>query len=473
MNSDQRNVMEDFSIPGIDSEYLPTVLASASDIALVVSHDGEVISVLSEEQSSRYGNLDHWKGRPLSEFLTIESRPKLQSVLDRFAKGHDKSITAELNHRDNATWQFPIRYHVHKVSREGTLLMIGRDLQQVAEAQQQLVQAQISLERGYEERREFDARYRMVMASTREAFVLVNVNDGRVRDLNDAAANLLGSGVEELKGSAFAQEFKDRRRTEFTESLLSIAMSEQPADLSVMTRASRRFVSIVPNLFRAAGERYLLCRLDAEDTEHLVDDRLSLNLNALFRDGKDAIVFTDTKGVIESANEAFVDMIDFGNASDVKGRSIADYLSRGQIDMTILLENAARSGHMRVYSTRLKNELGGWTAVEISVSYLNLRARPSLAFLVRDASRVEAMRTTLNPQSEEAVHQNVVELVGSAKLKDIVAETNDVVEKLCIETAIELTRNNRAAAAEMLGLSRQSLYVKLRKYGLHDSESDS
>jgi DNA-binding protein Fis len=37
---------------------------------------------------------------------------------------------------------------------------------------------------------------------------------------------------------------------------------------------------------------------------------------------------------------------------------------------------------------------------------------------------------------------------------------------MCIETAVELTRNNRVAAAEMLGLSRQSLYVKLRKYGL-------
>jgi DNA-binding protein Fis len=29
-----------------------------------------------------------------------------------------------------------------------------------------------------------------------------------------------------------------------------------------------------------------------------------------------------------------------------------------------------------------------------------------------------------------------------------------------------MTKNNRAAAAEMLGLSRQSLYVKLRKFGL-------
>ena len=37
---------------------------------------------------------------------------------------------------------------------------------------------------------------------------------------------------------------------------------------------------------------------------------------------------------------------------------------------------------------------------------------------------------------------------------------------MCIETAVEFTDNNRVAAAEMLGLSRQSLYVKLRKYGL-------
>jgi DNA-binding NtrC family response regulator len=62
--------------------------------------------------------------------------------------------------------------------------------------------------------------------------------------------------------------------------------------------------------------------------------------------------------------------------------------------------------------------------------------------------------------------RSILELVGSSTLKDIVAETTDVVEKMCIETAVELTRNNRVAAAEMLGLSRQSLYVKLRKYGL-------
>jgi DNA-binding NtrC family response regulator len=37
---------------------------------------------------------------------------------------------------------------------------------------------------------------------------------------------------------------------------------------------------------------------------------------------------------------------------------------------------------------------------------------------------------------------------------------------MCIAAALELTGDNRASAAEMLGLSRQSFYVKLRRHGL-------
>ena len=51
-------------------------------------------------------------------------------------------------------------------------------------------------------------------------------------------------------------------------------------------------------------------------------------------------------------------------------------------------------------------------------------------------------------------------------LRDLVRETTDIIEQMCIEAALELTGDNRASAAEMLGLSRQSLYVKLRRHGL-------
>jgi DNA-binding NtrC family response regulator len=41
-----------------------------------------------------------------------------------------------------------------------------------------------------------------------------------------------------------------------------------------------------------------------------------------------------------------------------------------------------------------------------------------------------------------------------------------MIEQMCIGAALELSRDNRVSAAEMLGLSRQSLYVKLRRHGL-------
>jgi DNA-binding NtrC family response regulator len=56
--------------------------------------------------------------------------------------------------------------------------------------------------------------------------------------------------------------------------------------------------------------------------------------------------------------------------------------------------------------------------------------------------------------------------VGSAPLRDLVRESTDQIERLCIEAALKLTGGNRASAAELLGLSRQSLYVKLARYGI-------
>ena len=59
--------------------------------------------------------------------------------------------------------------------------------------------------------------------------------------------------------------------------------------------------------------------------------------------------------------------------------------------------------------------------------------------------------------------------MGRAPLRDIVRDTTDLIERLCIEAALQLTGDNRASAAELLGLSRQSLYIKLRRFGIGDA----
>lgn len=454
-------------VPVIEPEYLTGILAAACDLAFVVSSEGIVRSILIDEDAKEHLRLSHWAGKPMQDFLTHESIPKFETALEAVTVTKQITRPVELNHHDKSDWQYPVRYSFHAVGPDASVLMLGHDLRLVAEAQEQLVQAQFALERGYEERREYDARYRMLMASTADAFIFASASDGRIRDINAAAARLLGAERDELIGAPLAQEFKHRRRGEFVEKLVTLAASDFENEVSAQTARGRREVLITPTVFRAAGERLIICRLQSETTESKGDDRLLETLVSLFHKSTDAIVLTDTRGIVQDVNEAFLEIADVPSLSDVKSRSLSEFLQRGQIDLSVMLENAIRSGHMRVYATKLANEFGARAAVEISVVYINDQDRPTVGFIIRDASRAETIRNTAKgvvPQ--DSASHNVVELVGSAPLKEIVAETSEVIERMCIETAVELTRNNRAAAAEMLGLSRQSLYVKLRKYGL-------
>ena len=60
----------------------------------------------------------------------------------------------------------------------------------------------------------------------------------------------------------------------------------------------------------------------------------------LFHDGVDGIVFADRDGMIRGANEAFLNLTDSPNVAGVRGRSLADFLVRGLVDLKVLLDNA-------------------------------------------------------------------------------------------------------------------------------------
>ena len=80
-------------------------------------------------------------------------------------------------------------------------------------------------------------------------------------------------------------------------------------------------------------------------------------------------------------------------------------------------------------------------------------------YLISMRSGVPPNAMTQKPAAE--TEQRALRLVGQRPLKEIVKLTTSGVERVCIETALELTRGNRVAAARLLGLSRQSLYSKL------------
>ncbi len=461
---------EDITLP-LSVDELPAVLSAAADMALVLTSEGVVKHVVHGLRQQ----VCDWCGKPLASYLTPDSVPKLEAALLHVTDTGEMITNLELNHREGPDWSVPVRYTVRALGEMGDVLIVGRDQSSVAATQKQLVSTQLMLERGYEERRDYDARYRMLLSKSSEPFLFVSVADGRVRDLNGAAARLLGAPASDLMDADFAKEFRDRTKSELMEALVTSASDVGAPDLRLKTRRRGRELSVSGALFRAAGQRMLLCRLRTDETPGQGNDRLARNLASLFAKGKDGVVFTDLSGVIQNANDSFLDLVDAARESDVLGLSLSDFMVRSQIDLSVMLENTLtlKSGAMRIYATRLTNALGRETPVEVSVAQLEAGDQPAMGFVFRDVSWIDALRGTGpdNPAIPQ-IDGRFAELVGSVKLKDIVSEANEVIERICIQTAIEMTANNRAAAAEMLGLSRQSFYVKLNKYGLHGKSDD-
>jgi transcriptional regulator PpsR len=258
------------------------------------------------------------------------------------------------------------------------------------------------------------------------------------------------------------------------DAISAAASADERRTIEAVSRRNGRVVKLCPEFFRASGDLVLLCRMQQMDDKDAAGPEFSQTLASLYWASTDAILLTDSKGDIREANEAFLVMTDTAQLRDVKDRSLGDFLVRGGVDLKLMLENTAKHGRMRSYSAQIKSIVGNRATVDISTAQLRQRGGDlGVGFIIRDVTQ-----TDLNAPGEPGVMvsddamKHVMDLVGTASLKELVSATSDVIEKMCIETAVQLTGNNRVAAAEMLGLSRQSLYVKLRKHGLLKSGGD-
>ncbi|MFK7837189.1 MAG: transcriptional regulator PpsR [Sulfitobacter sp.] len=459
-------------IPMIEPEIVSEIISRIADLALVISSAGTVLGVLSNPNSKLQYAFSRWEGQPLSAHLTVESVPKFEERLEQFLEVENGIVRpVELNHSASQEQQeFPVRYSFHRIGTDGAILMLGQDLRPVAEMQQQLVAAQIALEKDYEAQREYDTRLRVLMAATPQGTLFVSSGSGEITDCNPSAMALLGLTRGDVMGRNLSDLLTLVSGENLLETLGDLANAQTDNEAAVKTNGGRE-LSLRPTLFRATGEQMLLCQIVDAQGISVRSDALEEHLAGLFDRGADGIVFINKSGSVLSANDAFMRLTDVVHSQAVKGRAITDFLGRGSVDLNVICENASRTGSMRLYATRLIGEHGVEISVEIATTLLSGAQEPVFALVIRDASRAEMVRKS-NQQITDVDMRSVIELIGSQTLKGIVAKTTDVIEKMCIETAVELTSNNRVAAAEMLGLSRQSLYVKLRKYGLLKKDQD-
>jgi len=272
-------------------------------------------------------------------------------------------------------------------------------------------------------------------------------------------------------GSVFSDLFDKGSRQAALSFAAALRVAPRVDNVHVQVSGDKEAVLLSGSLFRQENENQLLVLLSRVGAGAGTIMGEKANLLRIVEKMPDAFVVTDTDRRVLTANSAFVDLVQVASEEQARGEPLERWLGRSGMDIDVLFANLRTSGFVRHFSTTLRGEYGASEDVEITAVSLPGGERPCLGFNIRSSGwRVGKER--LGGRELPRTVEQFTDLVGRVPLKSLVRETTDLIERLCIEAALELTRDNRASAADMLGLSRQGLYAKLRRYGLGDLDNE-
>ncbi len=446
------------------------IASIGSDISLVVTDSGVIEDVAFRNPDLVGYNCDTWPGKRWREIVTVESVDKIDALM---ADSEKQTMTRrrQVNHPMKGQPDLPVDYLVVRFPGAKWRLALGNDLRSLSALQRQLVQFQVELETEYRKIRETESRYRTIFHLTHEPMIVAGEQDRRILDVNQAAVAMLGKPARKLVGenamNLFAKADRDLVGQKLQEVQHSGAAQTMVARLS--GASGEREMTVEP--YREAGRTNMVIHVGtgrgggnghSGDSEDFQIESIA-----------EGVALTDGSGVIVAVNDLFLDLVNGLNRSQVIGRHLNNWLGGSSVDLQVLMSQLREEGQVRGFSTLVRDEVGVTTPVAVSAArQKSSDGRERFAFLVSENLRRDGGLPAPATQHIRGMG-DFSELVGRVPLKELIREAADVIEVMCIEAALRQTDNNRASAAELLGLSRQSLYLKLRRHGLADFDTDS
>ncbi|KQW40329.1 transcriptional regulator PpsR [Rhizobacter sp. Root404] len=477
--------MREFEAPAktlgdLSADMAGKLIAAAADVALIIDDQGVIRDLAFGSDDLLREGYYEWLGKPWADTVTVESRPKVEALL-RESRANAAPRWRHINHPSLDGADLPLSYSAIALPQQGgrgkpgvRSVVFGRDLRANAALQQRLISAQQAMERDYWRLRHMETRYRSLFQVASEAVLILDAVTGKLEEANPAALALFG--VEASRpGWLISDSFEvdpGAKNTASVPAMLGRVSATGHVESVGARLKGQGEMRVSASLFRQEKTAHLLVRVSPLDTAIRTGGGSAGQsaLMKLIEGAPDAFVVTDLDGLIMTANHAFLDLAELATETQVRGQSLERWLGRTGVDLNVLITNLRQRGAVRLFATVMRGEYGASTEVEISGVAVTEGEQPCLGFTIRDVSRrlVAEVRTTGTGREMPRSVGQMTELVGRVPLKDIVRDTTDLIEQLCIEAALELTHDNRASAAEMLGLSRQSLYVKLRRFNIGD-----
>jgi transcriptional regulator PpsR len=444
---------------------LETLLASLADLRLTLNDSLAVQAIHADTGLLRQLPRDALIGRPWLDVVRESDREIAADTLStaKADPGSAYRVDVALIARPDEE-PLPMSCWLCARAEDKTLEIACIDLRGESSLRQQLVNAQRTLEQDYWSNRRLEARYRRMLDMVAEGFLVVDDLSGRVLEANSVATSLLKLEEGALVGRVFPVGLDNEGTRALTE-LQREARSTTAVVQGQITTGNGDPLSVGLTCLRQGNETRLLIRLAA-----LSENHTDLGLGGdSFETSPDGILITDRDGVVITANAAYLDMACIQDAQQATGRRADRWLGRSIVDLDVLLGNIEADRPLQLFSSVLRTELDTRLDIELSAVQTERSGRSLILMFIRDVSRRIDAEESTEVHLPRSIEQ-ITGRVGRVPLKQLVRESTDVIEALCIEAALKLTQDNRAAAAELLGLSRQSLYTKLRRFDIGDSE---
>jgi transcriptional regulator PpsR len=458
-------------IGAMDAVTAGALVAASADVSIVMDKEGIVLDIAFSDADLAREVGGVWLGRRWIDLVTSETRPKIDDLL-REAHAHQPTRWRQVNHPSaKGGADVPVRYCTIQIETEQRVVAVGRDMRALAALQQRLADAQQDMEREYARIRDAEKRYRLLFQLSAEPVAIVDASTQRVVEVNPAAATLFGVDPRRMPGSSFIDLFETRSRQAIQSFVAAARLAPRVDNVLVEIAHQGARVLISGSLFRQDSAAHLLVLFSRVESGVGIRSEHEANLLQMVVAMPEAFVVVNADLRVTSANAAFLDLAQIGVEAQARGEKIERWLGRPSIDVGILFANLRAHGAVRHFSTIVRGELGSTEDVEVAGVILPGSGEPSYGLTIR-AIGWRPGSERLGGRELPRTVEHFIDLVGRVPLKNLVRETTDLIERLCIEAALELTHDNRAAAAEMLGLSRQGFYAKLRRYGLGDLGDD-
>jgi len=445
-------------------DWAAKLITATSEVALVVDRDGVIRHVSFSGAEPPIEGADEWVGQPWIETVTADSRGKIELLLKE-ATGTGTTRRRQVNHPARSGADIPVAYNAVR-AENGAVIAVGRDLRTISMLQQRLVDTQQAMERDYWRLRHVETRYRLLFQLSTDAIIVVDADTMRIVDASGAAARLFDVPADKLVGKGFPLGIAAEHVRAVDDLLATARTTGHATDVRLTLSENRGDVLASASCFRQDNLTLLLVRLSRHATPSAASASHRQRLLELVDRTPEALVVTDAEGDILTANRSFLDLAQLASEEQAKGRSLGNWVGRPGADLSVFLSTVRKHGVVRVAASSIRGDLGLSTEIELSaVSLPGEKATAGIGFVMRDVGR----RVTTVPHGARDLTKAVEELttlVGRVSLPTLVRDTTDLVERHFIEAALELTGDNRTTAAEVLGLSRQTLYVKLRRHGL-------